>query len=228
MATVCQIDDPVNPITVRTPNAAAARAVSAISAAARCRTPSGDPSPQIRAGRIAWCRSSIGWSQTAWPTRWQEIAQHFRPYFVEQRVPPGQVAVLAQRPVDLEVVAPAGELKPVVPPRAREPADLLKRQVRPLPGEEGEWPCHQSSKIYSNGPATLRLPRCPPAAGRRAALHRVKHPLHRQPVAERRLRLRAVRDRRQQVPGLVGERVLPAEGVPGRPPAGQVGMAAAR
>ena len=69
MATVCQIDDPVNPTTVRTPKAAAARAVSAISAAARRRTPSGDPSPQIRAGRIAWCRSSIGWSQTACPTR---------------------------------------------------------------------------------------------------------------------------------------------------------------
>jgi hypothetical protein len=33
--TVCQIDDPVNPITVRTPNAAAARAVSLTSAAAR-------------------------------------------------------------------------------------------------------------------------------------------------------------------------------------------------
>ena len=78
---MCQIDDPVNPITVRTPNAAAARAVSATSAAARCLTPSGDPSPQIRAGRIAWWRSSIGWSQTAWPTRWQEIAQHFSPYF---------------------------------------------------------------------------------------------------------------------------------------------------
>ena len=65
-------------------------------------------------------------------------------------MPPGQVAVLAQRAVHLEVVAPAGELKPVVPPRARQPADLLKRQVRPLPGEEGKWPWHQSSKIYSD------------------------------------------------------------------------------
>ncbi len=52
MATVCQIDEPVKPITVRTPNAAAARAVSAISAAAGGRTPSGSPSPQIRAGRM--------------------------------------------------------------------------------------------------------------------------------------------------------------------------------
>ena len=39
-------------MTVSTPNAAAARAVSAISAAARCRTPSGSPSPQIRADRM--------------------------------------------------------------------------------------------------------------------------------------------------------------------------------
>ena len=80
MATVCQIDEPVKPTTVWTPKAAAARAVSAISAAARRRTPSGSPSPQIRAGRMPWCRSSIGWSQTAWPTRCAEIAQHFRPY----------------------------------------------------------------------------------------------------------------------------------------------------
>jgi hypothetical protein len=41
IATVCQIEEPVKPITVSTPNAAAARAVSAISATARCLTPSG-------------------------------------------------------------------------------------------------------------------------------------------------------------------------------------------
>ena len=60
IATVCQIDEPVNPTTVSTPNAAAARAVSAISAAARCLTPSGSPSPQIRSGRMAWWRASMG------------------------------------------------------------------------------------------------------------------------------------------------------------------------
>ena len=68
------MDEPVKPMTVSTPSAAAARAVSLISSAARWRTPSGSPSPQIRAGRMPWCRSSIGWSQTAWPVRWQEIA----------------------------------------------------------------------------------------------------------------------------------------------------------
>jgi hypothetical protein len=65
IATVCQIEEPVNPMTVSTPRSRAARAVSLISAAARCRTPSGSPSAQIREGRIPWCRSSIGWSQTA-------------------------------------------------------------------------------------------------------------------------------------------------------------------
>jgi len=53
IATVCQMDEPVKPTTVCTPNAAAALAVSAISAAARCRTPLGSPSPQIRAGTMA-------------------------------------------------------------------------------------------------------------------------------------------------------------------------------
>src|SRR5689334_9586042 len=74
IATVFQIEDPVNPTTVDTPSFAAARAVSFISSAARCRTPSGEPSPQTRSGRIPRCRSSMGSSQTACPTRWVEIA----------------------------------------------------------------------------------------------------------------------------------------------------------
>ena len=78
IATVFQIAEPVKPTTVDTPSLAAARAVSFISSAARCRTPSGDPSPQIRAGRMPWWRSSIGSSQTACPTRWLEIAKTCR------------------------------------------------------------------------------------------------------------------------------------------------------
>ena len=50
----CQIGEPVNPLTCVTPKAAAARAVSFIRSAARRRTPSGSPSPQISGGRIAW------------------------------------------------------------------------------------------------------------------------------------------------------------------------------
>ena len=60
IATVCQIDEPVKPTTVSTPSRAAVRAVSFISSAARCRTPSGSPSPQTRDDRMPWCRSSIG------------------------------------------------------------------------------------------------------------------------------------------------------------------------
>jgi hypothetical protein len=63
-----------------TPSFAATRAVFFMSSAARWRTPSGSPSPQIRAGRIPLCRSSIGSSQIAWPTRWLEIVQTLRPY----------------------------------------------------------------------------------------------------------------------------------------------------
>ena len=57
-----------------------ARAVTFISSAARCRTPSASPSPQIRSGRMPRCRSSIGSSQTACPVRWLEIANRRRPW----------------------------------------------------------------------------------------------------------------------------------------------------
>jgi hypothetical protein len=65
---MCQIDEPVNPLTWVTPNAAAALAVSCIRAAARRRTPSGSPSPQTSGGSTPSWRLSIG-SHTAWPTR---------------------------------------------------------------------------------------------------------------------------------------------------------------
>ena len=74
IATAFQIDDPENPLTVVTPSFAAMRAVFFRSSAARCRTPSGSPSPQTRSDRMSRCRSSIGSSQTAWPVRWFEIA----------------------------------------------------------------------------------------------------------------------------------------------------------
>ena len=57
------------------------KAVSAIRSAARCRTPSGSPSPHTAAGRMSWCRWSMGSSQTAWPLRWFEIANSWRSYF---------------------------------------------------------------------------------------------------------------------------------------------------
>jgi hypothetical protein len=81
IATYFQIDEPVNPTTVSTPRRRAALAVVFISSAARCRTPSGSPSPQIRLGSMSRCRSSIGSSQTACPFRWFEMVQTPRSYF---------------------------------------------------------------------------------------------------------------------------------------------------
>ena len=73
-------DEPVNPFTtagcapapaapgLRSKKRRAACAVRISWSAARRRTPSGSPSPQTAAGRMALWRSSMR-SQTAWPTR---------------------------------------------------------------------------------------------------------------------------------------------------------------
>ena len=113
------------------------RAVSIISLAARWRTPSGLPSPQTWSGRISLCRSSIR-SQTAWPTRWFEIAQTFSPYLLQQLVTSLAVVLVAERLLDVEVVAPAGQLDALVTPFAGLLADDLEGQVGPLAGEK----CH--------------------------------------------------------------------------------------
>ena len=81
MATYFQIEDPVKPTTTSTPSLRAARAVIFISSAARWRTPSASPSPQMRSGRMSRWRASIGSSQTAWPLRWLLMANTWRSYF---------------------------------------------------------------------------------------------------------------------------------------------------
>src|SRR5690606_38341915 len=69
----------------------------------------------------------------------------------------GDVGVVLQGLVHLEVVAPAGDLEAVVAPLGGEPAHLLERQVRPLSGEQGHWPgAHASSSISST--LVQRLP----------------------------------------------------------------------
>ena len=57
-----------------------------------------------------------------------------------------------------------------------------------------------------------------------AALDGVEHPLHLQPVGERRRRVLVLGDGGDQVDDLVGEAVLVAEPVAGRPPGGDVGV----
>jgi hypothetical protein len=54
------------------------------------------------------------------------------------------VAVLVERLVDVEVVAPAGDLEPVVAPLGGQPAHLFERQVGPLAGEERDGSRHVS------------------------------------------------------------------------------------
>ena len=113
------------------------------------------------------------------------------------------------------MVAPAGDLQPVVAPLAGQPGDLLERQVGPLAGEQGDRSCHALSSSAFDG--------LPAAAAGRGPLHRVQHQLHLQAVGERRRRVAA----RGQVAStrsthLVGERVLVAEQVPRRPPGADV------
>ena len=64
------------------------------------------------------------------------------PVALEQLALRAAVAVVAKRLVDLEVVAPAGELEAVEVPLAALGGELLERQVRPLAGEQRDWSCH--------------------------------------------------------------------------------------
>ena len=65
-----------------------------------------------------------------------------------EAVPLEQVALrlhvvrLGDRPVDLEVVAPAGELDAVEAPLLQLADEQLERQVGPLAGEQGDGTCH--------------------------------------------------------------------------------------
>ena len=61
---------------------------------------------------------------------------------LEDLAAPRHVVVLGQGAVHLEVVAPAGDLEPVVPPGGGQPAHLLEGQVGPLSGEQGDRSCH--------------------------------------------------------------------------------------
>jgi hypothetical protein len=52
------------------------------------------------------------------------------------------VPVVGERLVNLEVVAPAGELEAVEPPRAGLPGQVFEGQVGPLAGEQCDGPGH--------------------------------------------------------------------------------------
>ena len=230
MATVCQIDEPVNPTTVCTPNAAAARAVSASSAAARCRTPSGSPSPQIRAGRMRLVPHVDRVVADRLADQVVGDGPAAQPVLAQQGVPPGEVAVLAQRPVHLEVVTPAGQLEAVVAP-------LLASRQTSSRGRSAHCPVNSVNgrDIIGSGWFSLRRFWLLNLSGRQTGVHRLsaaalaqtasQHVLDLEAVRERGLRVGALGDRGDQVADLVGERVLPAQHVPRRPPGGQVRVA---
>src|ERR1700685_2140752 len=54
------------------------------------------------------------------------------------------VVVLGERPVDFEVIAPAGELETFVAPGRRLLGDNLERKISPLAGEQRDRPAHLS------------------------------------------------------------------------------------
>ena len=121
-----------------------------------------------------------------------------------------------RRPARVEVVAPAGDLQPVVPPPGGEPADLLE-------GRSAHWPVKSVTGrvMFLSRPAMPWVPRRrrgrPWAARCRPprSLDRVEHALHASPSANEGTGSVALGDRGHQVDDLVGEAVLVAEPVAG-------------
>ncbi len=138
---------------------------------------------------------------------------HLEAVLLQDVAAPGDVGVVLDGGPRVEVVAPARDLQPVVAPLPREPGHLLERQVGPLAGEQGDGSGHQSMLL--DGRASC----CPLAADRATAS---STQLHLQPVGERRAGVGARGEVAHQVDDLVGERVLVAQAVPGRPPRADV------
>ena len=76
---------------------------------------------------------------------------HLQPVALEDRVPAGHVVVVLGRPPHVEVIAPAGDLQPVVAPLAGEPGHLGEGQVGPLAGEQGDGAGHGHLLYEQNG-----------------------------------------------------------------------------
>ena len=67
---------------------------------------------------------------------------HTEAVLVEPRADGLRVSRVRDRPIDLEVVAPAGELETVVAPCRDLRCELRERQIRPLAGEERDRTSH--------------------------------------------------------------------------------------
>ena len=130
---MCQTAEPVKPFTWVTPSLAAARAVSFIRSAARC----------LDARRVAVAPDL--WRQDPLVARVDRVAHRLADEMraereavqmvaLEHLLDRRAVAVLGERAVDLEVVAPAGELEPVEAPLARSCAASSSS------GRSAHWP----------------------------------------------------------------------------------------
>ena len=69
------------------------------------------------------------------------------------------VPVVLESLVDLEVIAPAGELEAVEAPPTRLGGEILEREVGPLAGEQRDWTGHRTSwtAVNAGGTPSLRV-----------------------------------------------------------------------
>ncbi len=70
---------------------------------------------------------------------------------LEQLAPAACVAAVGDRPVDLEMVSPAGKLEPVEPPARAARSEVCERQVGPLAGEQCARTGHRLSVPFIRG-----------------------------------------------------------------------------
>ena len=136
--------DPVNPFTWVTPNAAAARAVSATRCGRALPDALGVPvAPDLRReDRLVAPvdRVADGLADEVAGDRLADEALR-----LEQLALRLAVARIGERGRDVEVVAPARELEPVVPPFGDARRQVLQGEVRPLTGEERDGARHDES-----------------------------------------------------------------------------------
>ena len=135
--------EPVKPLTTPTPSFCAARAVFFISSAARC----------VDAGRIAVAPDVrrqdglvplVDVVQHRLADQVVADGEHLQVVLFQQLALLGAVVVLGQGLVDLEVVAPAGQLQAVVAEFVAFPGQFGHGQVGPLAGEQRYRSSHVS------------------------------------------------------------------------------------
>ena len=144
---MCQIGEPVKPVTVVTPSRAAARAVSLSLSAARWRTPSGSPSPHTSGGSDALVARVDAVADGLADEVVADRPARCRPWRSSSSRR-SRSRRRRQRRVDVEVVAPAGELEAVEAPAARLRGELVERQVGPLAGEQSDGRAMRARRIW--------------------------------------------------------------------------------